>query len=652
VPAVFNSGFFIKSKMESIEIIDRELAGVEFLSEIRSVDSFLVNPPVDEAAQQNQAKKQLAIFNQAVKHEGHAENFDSVKSAKAVSTGLEMMGRGLENSALGNMDNLVTRIGDQSGLILDPKLDSYYLMDMMLFKSRALSQAARKLEKAYPDVTGPTDPLFLILRHGVAEAARDLQTSLNGAIKGDETGKLSRGNVPDTVNAVIAEANNLTQNASIGADHSRLHKALDRNWKATGKALETSLNSRRMATKTDLYTGLAISGVAVLAVILLAGLLISGLSGGLARISHRLSDLAEGDYFTHVPGIEYTNDIGVIANALQNFIDMSGQLENERARSQDELQSVVAQVKQENEQLLEDALKQQAEASVIERQMVGRLAAELEQQVSGLLAESGVSAQQMRKEAEAMASSVQGVRQEASAAADAANEIRTTVKSVAPRVETVSQQLSQYTQSLGDAKNLATDAVKRVGAASQKIAEFDVATKRAAKMLETITSVAHRTNMLALNASIEAMRVGEAGQGFMVVASEVKALAQSTNDTANEIAQQIAAMEGANQSVNAAFEQVLEVVNTLASRSVDVAGGMEGQAASIAQVDDAIQDAMNELSKLIDRVNHADSSAGSAMERSREMLNVSGNVSAHFTSLDSSVRGFLGNIQNAQSAAA
>jgi methyl-accepting chemotaxis protein len=609
------------------------------LSEIRTVDTFLINPPADVTLRQEQAAKQLAIFNHAISHDDHADAFDSAVHVKSVATALELEAKGLSSSALQGMNSLVTRIGDQSGLILDPE-------------SRALSQAARALEQAYTNITGPDDPLFQVLRHSFVTAARDLQTAMNGAISGDKSGRLKQSNVIDTLNAVISETNVLSRNDSIGADHSRLHQAIDRNWNAKSKALVSSLESRKSKNLSELYTNLGITVAIVIMVLLFAGLLISILSGGLAKISHRLSDLSDGDYDTLVPGIEYNNDIGVIANALQNFIEMSGQLENERNRSQDELKSVVTQVRQENEKLLTDALEKQAEASIVERQLVGRLASELEQQVSGLLAESGVSAKQMRAEAEAMASSVLGVRKEASAAADAANEIRSTVQTVAPRVEIVSHQLGQYTTSLSDAKNLATDAVQRVDAASKKIAEFDKATKRAAEMLETITKVAHRTNMLALNASIEAMRVGEAGQGFMVVANEVKELALSTRDTANEIAEQIAAMESANQSVNAAFQQVLDVVDTLATRSVDVAGGMEDQAASMAQVDTAIQDAMRELTKLIERVNHADSSAGTAMKRSQEVLNVSTNVSMHFSSLDDSVRGFLGNLQNAQSAAA
>ncbi|NJM51160.1 MAG: hypothetical protein HC843_10030 [Sphingomonadales bacterium] len=456
----------------------------------------------------------------------------------------------------------------------------------------------------------------------------------------------------ESLNAVVSQVNSLTQSAEIGQSHDGLHKALEKNWKATGNALQISLKQRQQAIQTELYAGLIACIIAVFIVAIMAGLLISALTSGMRSISARLGDLSEGDYYSPVPCAEFTNDIGIIAGALQDFIDMSGAFENERRRAQEELERVVAEVKAENEQLLADALEQQAEASVIERQMVARLAADLETQVAGLLAQSGVSAKQMKQEAAAMAGSVGGVQKESNAAANAAKEIRSTVQNVVPTVETVSGELSRYTRSLGDARSLANDAIDRVSKANQKISEFDQATKNAAKMLKTITTVAHRTNMLALNASIEAMRVGEAGQGFMVVAGEVKALARSTRNTAHEIAQQIAAMEGANQSVTAAFEEVLQVVNTLASRSVSVAGGMDEQAAAIARVDSAIQQATSALSRLVDRVSSADVSAESAMQRTQEMLTASENVSVNFGQLDGTVRDFLGNLQNAQAKAA
>jgi methyl-accepting chemotaxis protein len=652
VPAVVMGSYFVQSSLANIEIAEREMEGVEVLRHIQPVDHFVANMPDDDAVVKQRASESWNTLSGAMKHEDHARSLDSKKHFDAVLAKLRMNIDGFQSDPRPAFDALVARIGDQSGLILDPELESYYLMDIVLIKSRRLDRAAHELAEV-SSVSGNTrDQLLLISRHRLGDAARDLQSAAVSAVKGNVDGTLQRSNLMPMINDTITSANAMLVGSNVSTAHQRLIAANRKSWTAAADALDRALLARNERINQELMTALAVCGAVILCVMLLAGMVIAAITGGLRRLSQRLELMSLGDYTSEVPGTEYRNDIGVIAAALQHFVDMSGELDAERARAKTELEQTVAEVRRENEALLSQALDRQAEAQQVEREAVARLAQQLESQMSDLLAGSRTAAHQMDREAGLMADSTNGVQREASAAALAANQIRRSVEAVTPEVQAVAQRLQAYTQSLGEAKDLAKDAVKRVDVAKSRISEFDEATGRAGAMLELIAKIARKTNMLALNASIEAVRVGEAGQGFMVVAEEVKALARSTRDAAQEISSQIKAMEGANSAVASAFGEVLDVVNVLAAQSDSVATGMNHQTAAMSQVNDIISHASADLSNMVQSIDGADKSATVAIERSSEMLVASKSVSDSVDTLDKSVRAFLGGLQSAQRHAA
>ncbi len=101
---------------------------------------------------------------------------------------------------------------------------------------------------------------------------------------------------------------------------------------------------------------------------------------------------------------------------------------------------------------------------------------------------------------------------------------------------------------------------ERVEVSVKRVFALEEKTRHVNQITAVITSVAHRTNLLSLNASIEAARAGEAGRGFAVVAEEIRKLAESAGQSAGEIAKLIAALQtDTNDVANAVRESGLGV---------------------------------------------------------------------------------------------
>jgi len=152
---------------------------------------------------------------------------------------------------------------------------------------------------------------------------------------------------------------------------------------------------------------------------------------------------------------------------------------------------------------------------------------------------------------------------------------------------------------------------ERVEQAGGRVFELEAKTRHVHQITEIITSVAHRTNLLSLNASIEAARAGEAGRGFSVVAEEIRKLSESagksaeeisklvheiqtdTNDVADEMRQSSQVIGEGREDVNtiaASLSQISAAVSEAATRSEEIFHGADSQTMSAERMVAAMSD--------------------------------------------------------------
>ncbi|ROM33193.1 methyl-accepting chemotaxis protein [Pseudomonas poae] len=235
------------------------------------------------------------------------------------------------------------------------------------------------------------------------------------------------------------------------------------------------------------------------------------------------------------------------------------------------------------------------------------------QHIAGSATQLASAAEELSAVTEEASRGVQQQNNEIDQAATAVNEMTAAVEEVARNAVSTSEASGQSNQAAREGRDRVVETVGAIQTMTQDVQNTAVLIEGLAsqgrdigKVLDVIRAIAEQTNLLALNAAIEAARAGEAGRGFAVVADEVRALAHRTAQSTQEIEKMVAgiqsgtgeavqSMQQSNQRTQAtlemaraagvALEQITQSISLINERNLVIASASEEQAQVSREVD-------------------------------------------------------------------
>jgi methyl-accepting chemotaxis protein len=167
----------------------------------------------------------------------------------------------------------------------------------------------------------------------------------------------------------------------------------------------------------------------------------------------------------------------------------------------------------------------------------------------------------------------------AASASSATEEASQNVQAVASGAEELASSIAEISRQVSEAGDFSAQAVAKTESADRVMKGLEEAAGAIGHVVRLITDIAEQTNLLALNATIEAARAGEAGKGFAVVASEVKSLAEQTAKATSQISEQVAGIQSGSTEAAEAMGEIRKVIETLSDISAGISAAVEEQSA-------------------------------------------------------------------------